>query len=118
MTILTSAGVTGTYTWAPSASDVVGNAFRKIQIARAELTTEHLFDAAMESNFLAIDISNRNPNSWQGEVLSQALTQGVATYTLPGRTILIPIATLVTTDSSGNLTERVMGNISRSDYAT
>jgi hypothetical protein len=118
MSVLTSQPATGTFSFSPSAADVVGNAFRKIQIPRAELTTEHLFDAAMESNFLAIDISNRNPNGWQGEVLSQPLTQGTATYILTGRTILIPIATLVTTDSSGNVTERVLGSISRSDYAT
>ena len=109
---------TGTYAFSPSAADVVQNAYRKIQISRADLTTEHLQDAAMESNFTAIDISNRAPNMWTREVIPQSVTAGIATYTLPARTILTPVVMLATTDAGGNTIERMLGAISGSDYAT
>ena len=118
MSIPTSAGATSSYTFNPSAADVVLNAFAKIQIRRTELTTAHFADAAMESNFLAIDISNRNPNMWTRELVPLALTQGNATYTLPNRTIMVSVANIAITDGSGNVTEYVMNPVSGSDYAT
>ena len=118
MSIPTSAGPTSSYTFNPSAADVVLNAYRKIQLQRTELTAAHLADAAMESNFLAIDISNRNPNMWLRELVPVALTQGSATYTLPNRTIMVSVANIAITDSSGNVTEYVMSPVSASDYAT
>jgi hypothetical protein len=95
---------------------VVGNAFRKIQIQRSELTTVHLFDASMESNFLSIDISNRAPNFWTREIVAVPLVQGTATYTLPARTVLVAVATIAITNS-GIVTEYPIGAISGSDYA-
>lgn len=107
---------TGTYTFAPSAADLILNAYGMIQIRRPELTSQHLEDAYMATNLLMVDFSNRNPNRWGLETQSQVLTASLATYTLSARTISIAIAYIETT--SGSITTgRVLGPISASEYA-
>ena len=118
MSVPTSAGTTGTYTFSPSAADIVQNAFRKIQIWGEDIHAPHLADATMESNLLAIDISNRNPNMWQRELVTQVLTASDCDYTLNARTVLISTATLSTTDGSGTVTERILTPIAADAYAS
>jgi hypothetical protein len=107
---------TGTYAYAPSAADLVINAFGQCQIRRQELTPQHLQDALECFQLLMVDVSNRNPNQWALEIVSQPLTSGVAAYTLPGRTLAIAIA-YIDTVSGGVTTSRVIGPISATEYA-
>ena len=103
---------TGTYAWAPSAADIVLNAYGMIQIRRHELTTGHLEDASFQSNALMVDISNRNPNRWLIESQVIPLTSA-ATYTLAARTICVTAAT-ISTAAAG---DRAIGPFSAADYA-
>jgi hypothetical protein len=103
---------TGTYAYAPSAGNVVINAFGMIQIRRPELTTAHLVDAGDCANLLMVDISNRNPHRWTMETQTLTLTPGVAVYPLSPRTLAVALAT---TQLSG--IDRVLGPISATDYA-
>lgn len=103
---------TGTYAYAPSAANVVINAFGMIQIRRPELNTAHLTDAAECSNLLMVDISNRNPHRWTMETQTVLMTVGASTYTLTNRTLAIGLATI----TQNNL-DRVIGPISATDYA-
>lgn len=107
---------TGTYAYNPSASDLVLNAFRQIQISRRDLTAEHLIDAYDSFSLLLIDLSNRNPLRWGLENQSQILSSGTATYTLTNRTLAIAIAYLDTTVGSDTVS-RVIGPISATEYA-
>lgn len=116
MTIPVGTGTTGTYTFAPSASDSVLLAFSRCGLRRSDLTTQHLVDAGMESNLLMVDITNRSPNRWTLETQSQVLTSPTAVYTLSNRTIGIGIAYIETT-SNGVTTGRVLGPISATEYA-
>ena len=118
MSIPTSTAATASYAFNPSAADVTLNAFALACIRPAEIETQHLRDAAFQFNALMIDVTNRNPNAWEQELVSQVLTAGTATYTLPGRTLIVSPAMLSMTDGSGNITERMLGPISRFDYAT
>jgi hypothetical protein len=106
---------TGTYTFAPSAADIVLNAYSMIQIRRTEMTTQHLQDAYMQSNLLMVDITNRNPLRWGLETQTQVLS-ATSTYTLSNRTIAIPVAYITTTVGSQTI-DRVIGPISASEYA-
>lgn len=106
----------GTFSYNPSIANVVLNGFSRIQIRAAELTTEHLNDAAMEANLLMVSVSNRQPNSAAIETITIPLVQGVPTYNLPNRTLLISIVYL-TTGTSPNVFDRPLGPISNSDYA-
>jgi hypothetical protein len=106
---------TGTYSFAPSAADIVLNAYSMIQIRRTEMTTQHLQDAYMQANMLMVDITNRNPLRWGLETQTQVLS-ATATYTLTNRTIAIPVA-YITTTVGGSTVDRVIGPISASEYA-
>lgn len=106
----------GTYSFAPSAGDLVLNAFGMIQIRRWELTTQHLEDAAMQANLLMVEFSNRNPNRWAMELQSVSLSQGTPTYNLADRTVGVAIAYIDTTSGS-TTTSRVIGPFSAADYA-
>jgi len=103
---------TGTYAFAPSAADVILNAYSMIQIRRTEMTTQHLQDAYMAANLVMVDLSNRNPLRWTMETQTQVLS-ATATYTLSARTIAIAMAYLSFTTEPN----RVLGPISASEYA-
>lgn len=105
----------GTYSFAPSAGDVVLNAFSMCQVRRTMLTQEHLEDAYMQANLLNVDFSNRNPNGWALETQDLTLTPGTATYNLASRTVCVAIAYIRTT-ASGVDSDRVIGPLSATDY--
>lgn len=104
----------GTYSFSPSAADLVLNAFGKLQIRSHELSAAHLQDAAMEANLLMIDISNRNPNRWLMETQTVPLVLAAPTYNLAARTISVTVATLNQTGAG----DRTIGPISAADYAS
>ena len=105
----------GTYAYAPSSSDLVLQAFSRIQIRGPELTAQHLADAATECNLLAVQFTNRNPNSWMLETPTIPLVQGVATYSLPSRTVAIGIA-YITVGTGAAAFDSPMGPISATDW--
>jgi hypothetical protein len=104
---------TSTYTFNPSAGDIVLSAFGQLQIRRHELTTSHLEDAAFQANMLGVDISNRNPERWLMEMQAVPLVAATATYTLAARTISVTTAVL----SQTGLQDRAIGPMSGADYS-
>jgi hypothetical protein len=115
MTIPTNLGATGTYTFAPSAADLILYAFSLINLRRTELTTSHYVDAGMAANLTMVDISNRNPHRFAMELQSVSLVKGTAAYSLAARTIAVPIVTVAVT-TGGSTVERVLGPISAYEY--
>ncbi len=107
---------TGTYAFDPSAADVTTLAYGRIGIRRTAITTEHLADAILESNFLLSEFSNLQPLLWKSTLISQALTQGTATYTLPKNAVMILICYVQTGGST--TTQRVLGPLSTVQYAS
>jgi hypothetical protein len=107
---------TGTYNYAPSAADLVINAYSQCLIRRSELDPQKLQDAYEAFQLLMVDISNRNPNRWALETQSVTLTASVPTYTLTNRTLAIAIA-YIDTVSGGQTTSRVIGPVSGTEYA-
>lgn len=107
----------GTYAFSPANADVTLNAFGRIQIRRPSITTDHLQDAYTEANLLMTEWTNKQPNLWTSELQSYPLTQGVATYALPARTIMV-IANYIDTGTGQNTTSRLIGPISTYEYAS
>jgi hypothetical protein len=105
---------TNTYTFDPTSADLVINAFAKCELTPTQLTAEHIRQAAFEANLLNIDMSNRNPNGFAIETITQALTTD-ATYALTGR--IVSMAMVYVTNSSDS-NSRVIGAISASNYAS
>lgn len=74
-------------------------------------------DAYNEANLLFVEMSNKQPNLFKSELISQALTQGTATYVLPNRVVMILIA-YIETGSGSDLNDRVLSPISTFEYAS
>ena len=115
MSVPTNAGSTNTYTFAPSAGDLVHYAYSLCNLRRTELSTPHYADAEMAANFAMIEMSNCNPLRFARETIPITLTQGQAVYTLPNRILAVFIATIAT-GSGQTLVERVLGPISDYQY--
>lgn len=107
----------GTYAYAPSAGDLILNAFGMVQIRRTQLTQEHLENAHMAASMTMVDFSNRNPNRWAMETQPIALVEGVPTYALEPRTLAVVLA-YIDTSSGGNAQSRVLGPLSANDYGS
>jgi hypothetical protein len=108
---------TGTTAFNPATSDLVLNAFSRIQITSSQLTTEHLVTADLEANLAQVKFANKQPNWWKSELVTQSLSFGSATYTLPARVVTIVLA-YMTTVSGSSSTDRVITPISTSEYAS
>lgn len=108
---------TGTNAFNPATSDLVLNAFSRIQLRGAQLTTEHLTRASTEANLSLVKLGNKQPNLWTSTLGTQALTASTATYTLDPTVIAILICYLSVT-SGGVTTDRVLGPVSTTEYAS
>ena len=77
------------YSFGPSAGELMLFAFAEAGVRRAQIEEEHLVNARMAANLIFSDWSGDQPHLWQVELLSIPLVQGVATYQLPGNTVLV-----------------------------
>lgn len=78
----------GTYGFQPSISDLLVQAYRRIQIFPPQITIEHLSSARMALNLLLSDwAANRGVNLAQVDKITIALTPGEETFLLPSNTI-------------------------------
>jgi hypothetical protein len=107
----------GTYNFAPSAGEVVLNAYGRIQLRPPALVAQHWYDSRLESNFMQIEWANRGVQLWTVDLQSVPLAQGTKTYSVPSNTITI-LDVYITTNPGGVPTDRLILGISRSDYAS
>lgn len=107
----------GTYAFSPSVGELVMNAYGRIQMRRTELTQQHLSDAATEANLVQVEFSNRQPNLFSAETYEVSLSEGVSTYTLPGRMIAPMAVYMTTTNDGGTSYDRILWPISTYEYA-
>jgi hypothetical protein len=108
----------GTYNFAPSAGDIIITAFQRIGIRPPEILQAHLLQAIIEMNLLQAKLSNLQPNLWDVDLQSLALTQGTATYSVPAETVMITNAYLrLPPAGSPTTTDRLIFPISQTEYA-
>lgn len=99
----------------PAFSDLVLDAFDRIQIRPAALTIDHMMAARREANLLLTSWSNRGPNLWVVDEQDLAITEaGGATYTLPSDTVSLFEVFIHLDDQN----DRIMMPVSRTEYAS
>lgn len=86
----------GRTSWSPALSDLIVAAYGRCQIRRAQLTVDHLQDAAMACNLLQMEWANEQVNLWTVERVSVPLVAGQATYDVEPTTIMV-MASYITT---------------------
>lgn len=104
---------TGTFTFNPSIGSLALTAFSRLQIKRTELLAEHMQNAYMETNLLQIGWAADGMTFFTTSLVSQALTPGVQTYTVPANVVNV-LDVYINNGSS----DRLIFPFSRTDYAS
>ncbi len=116
MTLYQNQVYSGAYNFAPSAGDIIVNAFQRIQIRPTEILVPHLQQAVSELNFLFSRLSNLQRNLWTTDLQSAPLVQGQATYSIPAETVMITNA-YIRTGSGQATVDRMIFPVSETEYA-
>jgi hypothetical protein len=103
----------GTYNFNPPIGQLAINAFSRCQVKRTEILAEHMENAWMESNLLQADWAADGIMWWTVELISQPLTVGVSTYTVPAN--VVSVLDVYINNGSSN---RLIFPFSRTDYAS
>lgn len=76
-------------TYAPSAGELVLNAYSRLSIRATALLAEHMFTARQEFNLMLAEWGNKGPNLWVVDLVTIPLVAGQATYPLDTTTIAV-----------------------------
>lgn len=108
----------GTWSFSVTNGEIVLDAYERCGIIAAQLEQKHFFTARRQLNLmLTSEFSNRGVNLWNVELISQLLTAGTETYTLPARVIMMLDAYRSTDQGTDDQTDIYITPISRDDYA-
>lgn len=107
----------GAFAFNPAFSEVVLAAYARCGLKRTSLTNEHFADAGNEGNFLLSEWSSKQPLLWESTLISQALTEGTATYSLDPKVVML-LAVYIETGSGTNTIDRILGPLSTVEYAS
>ncbi len=108
----------GTTTFNLNTTGVLIEAFDRCGIRPEALTREQITSGLRSLNLELQSINNAPVNLWKVELLSVALVQGQATYTLPDSVQLVTDAYVTLIDGSNPPIDRILVPISRDEYAT
>src|SRR5215470_4621865 len=108
----------GTYDFSLSNGEGVLAAFERIQVRSPEIGQEHMLTARREINLLFSEWSNRQVNLWEVVPLSVSLVQGTATYSIPGKVVMILDAYRSLNNGTVDQIDSFVTPISRTIYAT
>ena len=103
----------GTASGGPAIGSLALNAFARCGVRRTEIGTQHLEDIYLEINLLQSEWAADGITWWTVELLSQPLTQGVATYNVP--TNVVSVLDVYINNGAAN---RLILGFSRTDYAS
>ena len=116
---MTAVGTTtGVYNFAPPTGDLIVAAYRRIQIHRAEIVTEHFADAKMELNLMQVQWANLGPLLWTVDLQTLTLVAGQATYSVPANTVMMLDVYVSTPNGDGTNADRTLTPLSRTEYAS
>lgn len=110
--------VSGTYAFSPNVGELVTAAYRRIQIHRSELLTEHFADAKNECNLLQITWANLGPLLWTVTLETVDLVQGQAVYSVPADTVMVLDVYVSIPNGDGTTSDRIITPYSRTEYAS
>lgn len=106
------------YNFLPSVGELIVAAYRRVQIHRSEILTEHLADARNELNLLQVQFANLGPLLFTVDLQTINLVQGQATYSIPPETAMILDVYVSTPNGDGTNSDRVITALSRTEYAS
>jgi hypothetical protein len=107
----------GTYAFNPSLGELVLYAYNVAGLRSTSLVQEHFESARMATNMMLSRWSNEGVNLWAVDLVSIALVQGQASYSVDPSTVVILDAYMETTNG-GATTDRIILPISRTEYAS
>lgn len=108
----------GTYNYSLSNGEAVLAAYERCEIRAPSIRQEHMLTARREINLLFVELSNRQVNLWKVEALSIDLVEGTASYSVPGRVVMILDSYLSLNNGTTDQTDRYITPVSRTEYAT
>jgi hypothetical protein len=113
----TLGGTSGTYSYAPSASQIGLYAFGRCGLRGPQLQAEHMRDMQTAMNMIQADWANDQVNLWTVELITVPLVYGQAQYSVPSNVILILDAYLEINPGTSAPTDLYMYQISRTEWA-
>lgn len=109
----------GTYNFFLSTGECVLAAYDRVRVHPTSIRQEHMLMARREMNLLLVEAANRQVNLFKVEQDSFILTPGIATYTLPAKTVLILDANIVLNPGSQfGQSNRYITPFSRTNFAS
>lgn len=109
--------VSGTYNFSPPIGQLALNAFDRCRVRRTMLTAEHMENAYLESNLLQLDWAADGITWWTVELITQVVTPGVATYTVPANAVSV-LDVYISPNNGQSGQNRLLFPFSRTDYAS
>jgi hypothetical protein len=108
----------GTYTFAPSLGEITLYAYNLIGLRNTSLLAEHMEAARMAANMLLSRFSNQGVNLWAVDFITVPLVAGQSTYNVDLNTVMILDAYMQVDNGGGQLTDRIIMPVSRTEYAS
>jgi hypothetical protein len=113
----TLGGTSNTFSYAPSASNIILYAFGRCGLRGPQLQAEHMRDAQTAMNMVQADWANDQVNLWTVELITVPLVYGQIQYSVPSNVLLILDAYLELNPGTSNAIDLYMYPISRTEYA-
>lgn len=109
-------GPSGTFNFAPSVGECVLNAFSRIRLRGSMVKAEHLMQAQLEANLMQMQWNNKGPNLWTQDMLPIMTEPGIATYPIPGITVMVTNVTIGLSDPP-TMQDLTISPVSRQMYS-
>jgi hypothetical protein len=109
----------GTYDFSVSNGEVVLAAYERIHIFAPSLANKHMQTARRELNFLLAEAANKQVNLWKVDLVhDQVLTNGIDTYAVDPKTVMILDAWITLNAGSNASQDLFITPMSRTEYAS
>ena len=108
----------GTFNFSPNLGEIIMDAYDLIGVRRTAVLQEEMLRGRQLSNYWLSRLGNLGPNLWTVDLQSVTLIQGTPTYTVPPETVMVLDMYIETVDTGGNITDRNISPLNRSDYAS
>jgi hypothetical protein len=105
------------YDFNPGLGEMILEAYSRIGVRPAEITTQHMYHARISANLVLSEWSSLQPNLWEIGLQSSPLIQGSATYSVSAETVMV-LDAYITTSLTGEEQDRYIVPISRTEYAS
>lgn len=109
--------LSNTFSYNPSLGSITIQAFQMCGLRPTSLLQEHMESARMAVNMMLGRWSSQGVNTWQVDLITVPLIQGVKTYDVPVNTITM-LDTYITYAGTPNLNNRIILPVSRTEYAS